>query len=179
MKIQVKDKYFEPFILHEAILETVEQLGAQISVDFEGKSPIFIPILNGAFMFASDLLKHISIPCEVSFIKIASYEGMESTGEVEEVLGLEADVQNRHLILVEDIVDTGLTISEVMKTLKQFNPASVSIAAFLVKPDSLKKELDIQYIGQKIPNDFIVGYGLDYLGYGRNFKDVYKLAEAQ
>jgi hypoxanthine phosphoribosyltransferase len=173
--IQVKDRQFELYISHETIAEKVALLGERISRDYVGKDPIFIPVLNGAFMFAADLLKHVNVDCEVSFIKVASYEGMESTGAVEEILGLEADIHDRHIILVEDIVDTGLTLHEIIKSIAVFQPASISVAAFFLKPASIVKELPLGYIGMEIPNDFIVGYGLDYMGYGRNLRDVYKV----
>jgi hypoxanthine phosphoribosyltransferase len=173
-EILVGDLSFTPFIRHKEIQTRIAELGLQINTDFEEKVPIFIPVLNGAFMFAADLLKQICIPCEVSFVKVTSYHGTNSSGEVEEILGLQADIKGRHVILVEDIVDTGLTMAQLIKTFLSYQPASLSVATLFVKPDSLKVELPLQYKGFEIENKFIVGYGLDYNGLGRNYPDVYQ-----
>lgn len=173
--IKVIDKFFEVLIPESRILEVVADLAKKINTDYEGKNPLLIPVLNGSFMFASDLIKQISIPCQITFIKVASYEATQSKGEVEEILGLEANVKDRHLVILEDIVDTGLTITEVIKNLKVFHPASVTIASLLVKPAALKHNLEVKYAGFEIENNFVLGYGLDYDGYGRNLRDVYEL----
>jgi hypoxanthine phosphoribosyltransferase len=174
---KVGDLNFVLFLGHDQILEKIQEIANQINTDFENDTPLFVPILNGAFMFAADLLKEVSISCEVSFVKVASYHGTESTGEIEEVLGLQADIRGRHIILVEDIVDTGLTMSQLMRTFEVYQPASISVATLFVKPDSLQVKLPLRYVGFEIPNKFIVGYGLDYNGLGRNCRDVFQKAD--
>lgn len=174
--IQVLDLKFHLFIEHSAIQERIREIGEEINRRFENKNPVFIPILNGAFMFAADLLKEICIPCELSFIKVASYHGATSSGDVKELLGLQTDIRGRHVVIIEDIIDSGLTMSKLLETIKAQNPESVSVATLFVKPDSLQVELDIDYTGFEIENKFIVGYGLDYNGQGRNFRDVYQLS---
>ena len=136
-----------------------------------------MPVLNGSFIFAADLLREIPIPCEVSFIKLASYQGTCSTGEIREVIGLMQDITGRHVIIVEDIIDSGLTMAHMIETLKQQNPASISVCSMLVKPDALKVKVPIDYCCMEIPNDFIVGFGLDYDGFGRNTRDIYTLCK--
>ena len=131
--------------------------------------------MNGSFIFAADLLREIDLPCEISFVRLASYEGMGSTGEIREIMGLSVDVTNRPVIIVEDIVDTGLTMAHMLETLKKHNPGSIDICTLLLKPGKLQVNLDIRYCAMQIPNDFIVGYGLDYDGFGRNTKDIYTL----
>ncbi len=175
--IKIGDLEFIPYLSHSQIKERIRGIAAQINIDFAGVQPIFVPILNGAFMFAADLMKEITIPCEVSFVKLASYHGIQSSGEIEEVLGLQADITGRHVILVEDIVDTGLTMTQLHKTFQQFRPAGISIATLFVKPESLKVPLQLDYTGFEIPNKFIVGYGLDYNGLGRNSRDIYQKAD--
>lgn len=175
-EIQVGDLSFVPYLSQSDIQARISELGAHISLDFEGKVPVFIPVLNGAFMFAADLLKKITVPCELSFVKVASYHGAQSSGEVDEILGLTVDIRDRHVILVEDIVDTGLTMDQILKNFKQFQPASLSVASLFVKPDALKVDVPIAYRGFDIENKFIVGYGLDYNGLGRNLPDVYQKA---
>lgn len=175
--IKVHDLSFSPFISREAIAKRVKELAARLDTDFEGKTPLFVPILNGAFMFAADLFKELQIPCEVSFVKVASYHGTESSGSVKEVIGLQSDIKGRHIVLVEDIVDTGLTMSQLLKRFQELEPASISIASLFLKPESLKVPIEIRYCGFEIENRFILGYGLDYQGQGRNFPDVYQLAK--
>lgn len=175
--VKIGNLEFVPFIDHSTILERIAVIGAQISHEFEGKDPLFVPILNGAFMFAADLMKEVSIPCEVSFVKVASYQNETSTGEVKEILGIQADIKGRHVILVEDIIDTGLTMSHLVRSLKEFEPASLTVATLFVKPESLVTPVAIGYSGFEIPNKFIVGYGLDYQGKGRNYRDVYQKAD--
>ena len=174
--IQVIDKFFEVLIPESQIQERVKQLGAQISQDYAGKSPLLIPVLNGSFMFASDLIKQININCQITFVKVASYEATESKGEVEEILGLEVDVKDRHLLIIEDIVDTGLTMKEILHNLRMFHPASIEVVSLLTKPEALKYPISIKYQGFELGNNFVLGYGLDYDGYGRNFTDIYQLA---
>ena len=175
--IQVKDKTFSLFIPEEKILREVKQVAMQINKDFEGKEPVVLAVLNGSFIFAADLLREVNVPCEISFVKLASYQGVNTTGEIREVIGLNVDLTGRPVIIVEDIVDTGLTMAHMLEELKKQNPTSIDICALLLKPGKLQVELDIKYCCLQIPNDFIVGYGLDYDGYGRNTRDIYSLIQ--
>lgn len=176
--IKVHDKTFDIYLPEAQIQEKVKALADQINKDYEGKKPLFIPILNGSFMFASDLFKYITIDAEISFIKLASYKGMKSTGNIITAIGLDQDLYGREIIILEDIVDTGKTLTEFLPQLKHQQPASLKIAALLHKPDALKYPLTIDYIGFTIPNKFVVGYGLDYDGLGRNLKEIYQVVEA-
>ena len=171
----IKDKSFDLFIKEESINKRVKELADQISSDYKDKDPIFIPILNGAFLFAAELIKEITIPCQLSFVKVSSYAGTESTGTIKQLYGLDENIKNRNLIIVDDIVDTGLTMQTVVEQIKKLNPASIEVMTFLLKRESIKKELEVKYVGFSIPNAFVVGYGLDYDGYGRNLKDIYQL----
>lgn len=171
--IQLGDKSFIPYIPEEKILKAVNHVATQINEDMKGKNPLFLVVLNGAFVFAADLLRGITTECQVSFVKLASYHGTTSTGKVKELVGMNEELAGRNIVVVEDIVDSGNTIEHILKDLKSKNPASVSVATFLFKPDVFKKDFKISYIGLEIPNDFIVGYGLDYNGMGRNLKDIY------
>ena len=155
------------------LAEAVDALAARLNHDYAGRRPLFVVVLTGAFMFASDLLKRITEPCEIVFIRVASYAGTGSTGVVQEVLGLREEVQGRHLIIVEDIVDTGTTMHFLLPKLLAQGPASVEIATLFFKPESLRHDLRLTYVAKQIPNDFVVGYGLDYDGLGRNLPDVY------
>ena len=175
--IQIKDKKFAVSISEQDILKEVVRVADEINRDLAGENPIFLSVLNGSFMFTSDLMKHITIPCEISFVKLASYQGVSSTGVIKEMIGLNEEVAGRTIVIVEDIVDTGLTMQRLLESLGTRNPKKIHIASLLVKPDKLKIDLDIEYIAMKIPNDFIVGYGLDYDGYGRNYKDIYTVVE--
>lgn len=174
-KLQVKDKTFAVSIPESELLKEVRRVAGEINRDFDGKEPIFMPVLNGAFMFAADLLKEITIPCEVSFIKLASYQGTQTTGTIREVIGLAKDITGRHVVIVEDIIDSGLTIARMIETLTAHNPASIAVCSCLVKPDALRVQVPIDYHCLDIPNDFILGYGLDYDGFGRNTRDIYTL----
>lgn len=171
--IQVKDKFFRPFLSAEDICKRVAEIGAQISHDLEGKNPLFLAILNGSYVFAADLLRYITTPCEISFIRVSSYSGMESTGKLTEVIGLKENIEGRTVVIVEDIIDSGFTMEGLVKSLKAKNPADLRICTLLTKPGNLKVDLDIPYCAYEIPNDFIVGYGLDYDGYGRNLPAIY------
>ena len=173
--LKVHDKQFKPYISAEQINEQVKRVAAEINKDYEGKKPLFIAILNGAFMFASDLFKEISIEAEICFIKLASYKGVTSTGQVVTAIGLDVDIVGREVIIIEDIIDTGKTLSHFLPQLKYHNPASLKIAALLHKPDALVYDIKINYLGFKVPNNFLVGYGLDYDGLGRNIKEIYQL----
>jgi hypoxanthine phosphoribosyltransferase len=174
--ITVKDKQFKPYIGSEIILKEVKRLANEISNDLANEFPLFLVILNGSFMFAADLLKEVTVPCEISFIKVASYHGTSSSGSVTELIGLTEDISGRTVVIVEDIVDTGVTLEKLMAVLKKKNTKKVKIAAALLKPEAYKKDIPVDYVGIKIPNDFVVGYGLDYDGQGRNLKDIYVLA---
>jgi hypoxanthine phosphoribosyltransferase len=174
-KVRVKDKEFETFIPASQIEGVVQQLAERINTDFKDKNPLFLAILNGSFVFAADLLRKISIPCNISFVKFASYSGTETTEKVKELIGLNEEINGRHIILIEDIVDTGNTIELILSDLSRMHPADVKIACFCHKPDAFRKSYKIDYIGMNIPNEFIVGYGLDYDGYGRNLPDIYKI----
>ena len=171
--IQIKDKKFSISIPEEQILKEVTRVAEAINRDLAGKNPLFLSVLNGSFMFTADLMKRITIPCEVSFVKLASYQGVASTGKVKEVIGINEDLTDRTVVIVEDIVDTGQTMQRLLETLGTRRPREIHIATLLLKPDKLKVDLDIEYVAMQIPNDFIVGYGLDYDGLGRNFKDIY------
>ena len=171
--IQIKDKEFALSIPEEEILKAVKEVGLAINRDLEGTNRLFICVLNGAFMFAGDLMKTINIPCEITFIKLSSYDGLYTSGTVKEIIGLNESVVGRNVVVVEDIVDTGITMERILSSLKAKGASDIHIATFLQKPDALQKDIKIDYVAMKIPNDFIVGYGLDYDGYGRNLKDIY------
>lgn len=175
MVIQVLDKKFQPYIKAEQIQEQVARLGAQINAEYAGKNPLFIAILNGSFMFASDLFKELTVDAEICFIKLASYKGTKSTGNVVTSIGLDESLKGRHVIIVEDIVDTGKTLYEFLPQLTNQQPASLKIAALLHKPEALNFPLTIDYLGFNVPNKFLLGYGLDYDGHGRNLKEIYQL----
>src|SRR5882757_6822530 len=177
MQIQVIDKQFEPYITAQQIHEQIAKLGVQLNEDYKDKRPLFIAILNGSFMFASDLFKELTIEAEICFIKLASYKGTKSTGNVITSIGLDEPLNGRHVVIVEDIVDTGKTLNEFLPQLINQQPASLKIAALLHKPDALKYPLTIDYLGFNVPNKFLLGYGLDYDGLGRNLKEIYRLVE--
>jgi hypoxanthine phosphoribosyltransferase len=173
--VQVKDKQFELFISEDKLQYEIKRIADSICNDYLGKSPLFLVILNGSFMFASDLLKNIQLPVEISFIKVSSYSGVASTECVKELIGLNEDIEGRDVIIVEDVVDTGLTMKDTLALINAKNPSSVSICTLLFKPNKLQVNLDVKYVAMEIPDDFIVGYGLDYDGYGRNLRDIYKI----
>ena len=173
--IQVNDKKFQPYLTVSQIDEQIKRLGAQINEDYRGKRPLFIAILNGSFMFASDLFKELTIDAEICFIKLASYKGTRSTGHVITSIGLDESLKDRHVIIVEDIVDTGKTLSEFMPQLADQHPDSLRIAALLHKPDALVHPLTLDYVGFNVPNKFLLGFGLDYDGLGRNLPEIYQL----
>ena len=175
--VQIKDKRFKTFISEDEIQQRVKAVSDRINHDMEGKKPLLLAVLNGSFVFAADLMRHITIPCEISFVKLASYEGTVSTGKVVEVMGLNEDITGRDVIIVEDIVDTGKTMERMLDTLGTRNPNSLHICTLLLKPEKLKIPLNIEYAAMEIPNDFIVGYGLDYDQEGRNLRDIYTLVE--
>ena len=173
--IKLHDLFFKPFILEEEIKARIQAIGKDISKKFEGKNPLFIAILNGAFVFAADLVRAAEIQSEIIFVRIASYHGTQSSDEVKTVFGLDKDIKDRHIIIVEDIVDSGQTMHYFFNDLKEKQPASITLATLLVKPDALQFPIKPDYIGFEIPTKFVVGYGLDYDGLGRNFKAIYQL----
>jgi hypoxanthine phosphoribosyltransferase len=176
--IKVHDKEFDIYLPEATLQAKVAEMAQHINRDYAGKKPLFIAILNGAFMFASDLFKHLTIDAEICFIKLVSYKGMRSTGHVTTAIGLDQDLYSRDVVIVEDIVDTGKTLGLFLPKLQHQHPASLKIAALLHKPEATKHPLDIAYTGFSIPNKFVVGYGLDYDGLGRNLKEIYQVVEA-
>jgi len=176
MKVQIDDKEFDLMLSYDQIKKRTRLLGIQLNLDYENRVPLFLGVLNGSFLFMADLIKEINLSCEIAFIKVSSYQGDSSTGIIREVIGLDIDLKDRDIIIVEDIVDTGLTLKHILETIKRHEPASINVCSLLFKPLALKTELDdITYIGFEIPNDFVVGYGLDYNGLGRNLKDIYRV----
>jgi hypoxanthine phosphoribosyltransferase len=173
--IKLHDKEFELYIPSYTIQNKVQVLAEKISEDMNSKTPLFIGVLNGAFLFCADLFKHITIKCEISFIKVSSYHGTNSEGKVKSLIGLNETVNDRDVIFVEDIIDSGITAQFLNAEINQFHPKSVTWASLLLKPESLIHPLKISYLGFEIPNDFIVGYGMDYNGLGRNLQDIYVL----
>lgn len=173
--IQLADKTFELSITSTEIQKAIWRIADQMDQDLKDKNPLMICILNGSFMFAADLMKKLTTPCQVSFVKVASYEGTQTTGTVKEIIGLSENIEGRTVVLLEDIVDTGVTIENIMKQITALKPRDVKVATLLFKPEACKRKLTLDYIGLSIPNDFIVGYGLDYNGYGRNLPDIYSV----
>ncbi len=175
--IQIKDKQFTLSIPESEIQKAVKLVGEAINRDLSDKNPLFICVLNGAFMFAGDLMKTVNVPCEITFIKLSSYDGLYSTGAVKEIIGLNESVVGRNVVVVEDIVDTGITMERILGSLRAKGASEIRVATFLQKPDALQRDITVDYVAMKIPNDFIVGYGLDYDGYGRNLKDIYTVIQ--
>ena len=173
--VKIKDKSFRVSIPEAEIKSRVKAVAEQINKDLEGKNPLFLCVLNGSFIFAADLSRDITIPSNISFVKLASYQGTISTGKVQEVIGLNEDISGRTVVIVEDIVDTGRTMRQMIESLGTRNPESVHICALFVKPDKLEEPIDVEYAAFSIPDDFIVGYGLDYDQDGRGLKDVYTI----
>jgi hypoxanthine phosphoribosyltransferase len=175
--IKINDRSFRVSITETEIKNRIKSLAAEISADMEGKNPLFLAVLNGAFIFAADLMREMTIPCEISFVKLASYQGTTSTGKIQEVFGINEDLTGRTVIIVEDIVESGQTMKNMIESLGTRNPASVQICTLFFKPDKLKEELTLDYVAFRIPDDFIVGYGLDYDQAGRGLKDVYSIID--
>jgi hypoxanthine phosphoribosyltransferase len=173
----VKDKLFRQYITHEQLRGRITELGRRLCQDYQGQRPLFVAVLNGAFMFAADLMREVDIVSEITFVKFTSYHNMLSSGTVDQIIGFESDLRDRHVVLVEDIVDTGITMTEILAEIRAYQPASVQIVALLTKPEALKREVHVKYVGFEIENKFVVGYGLDYDGYGRNLPDIYVLDE--
>ena len=175
-QVKIHDKTFELYIPYEKIRGVIEKMAEKMNTDFEGKNPLFVCILNGSFMFAAELFKRIDLlETEITFVKLASYKRDKTTGEVKQLIGLNEDIDGRTVVILEDIVDTGITIENILTQLRKMNPKEIKIATLLLKPDALQKEVQLDYIGLEIPNDFIVGYGLDYDGLGRNLIDIYSV----
>lgn len=173
--IQVNGKKFQPYLTAEEISKQIQRIGNELNKDYAGERPLFIAILNGSFMFASDLFKELTMEAEICFIKLASYKGTRSSGHVITSIGLDESLKDRHVVILEDIVDTGKTLSEFLPQLADQQPASLKIAALLHKPDALVHPLTIDYLGFSVPNKFLLGYGLDFDGLGRNLKEIYQL----
>ena len=176
-QITIKDKTFKTSIPEAEILKRIQVVADRINHDMKDKNPLLLAVLNGSFIFAADLMRMLTIPCEISFVKLASYQGTTSTGTIKEVLGINEDLTNRTVIIVEDIVETGLTMKRMIETLGTRNPESIHICSLLVKPERLQVPLDIDYAVMEIPNDFILVYGLDYDHQGRNLRDIYTIVE--
>ena len=173
--IQFKDIRLSCSISEAEIRAEVKRVADEINRDYAGQNPIFLAVLNGSFIFAADLLREVTLPCEISFVRLASYQGVSTTGEIREIMGLSTDITGRPVVIVEDIVDTELTMAHMLETLKPHNPSSIDICTLLLKPGKLQVDLDVRYCCKQIPDDFVVGYGLDYDGFGRNTKDIYTL----
>lgn len=172
--MNIKDLSFKKFISKTKVHQKVTQLAGQINEDYADKSPIFLPILNGSFMFASDLIKQIITPSKISFVKVSSYSGTTSSGQLKTLIGLEESLFNQHIIIIEDIVDTGLTLQKIVEELKGLGTKSVEVIALLRKQPAREKMVEVKYVGFEIENEFVVGYGLDYDGLGRNLEDIYQ-----
>ncbi|MDR2628258.1 MAG: hypoxanthine phosphoribosyltransferase [Dysgonamonadaceae bacterium] len=175
--VQIKDRQFVRFISEEKIVDAIRRIAAQMEADLKDLQPLFVCVLKGAFMFSSDLLKLLDFPCEITFVRLKSYEGTIAGSRVEEIQGLVEDVENRHVVILEDIIDTGRTVASLLVRMSALKPASVRVAALFFKPDAMVEDVRPDYAAIVIPNDFIVGYGLDYDGWGRNLKHVYRLKE--
>ncbi len=174
-KIQLQDKAFKIYLTENEINKRISELAEQINKTYQGKEIVFVGILNGCFMFASDLFKQLEIDCRISFLKLASYQGTQSTGKIRQLIGLNEDIKGKTVIILEDIIDTGITMEHIISQLKAHNPSEVKIATLLFKPDAFQKDFSIDYTGFDIPDKFIVGYGLDYNGLGRNLRHIYQI----
>jgi hypoxanthine phosphoribosyltransferase len=175
--IKVHDKYFKKSISFEEIDGTIQAIADRLNEDLRYKNPLFLSILNGAFMFSSELFKKLDFPCEISFVKLASYSGTSSTETVRQLIGFDEDIKGRTVVIIEDIVDTGLTMERILEQLRLMKAAEVKIATLLLKPEAFKGSYTVDYVGMEISNDFIVGFGLDYNKHGRNYKDIYKVVD--
>lgn len=179
-RVTLHDKTFERFIPYDKLSDSIDALAERLNEDYKDKeTPLFLGVLNGAFMFIAELLQKIDFTCEVSFVKLSSYYGTNSSGTVTELIGLKDNIEGRHVIIVEDIVDTGESIEHLIKSLVGHQPADMQVATMLFKPNSYRKHYDIKYRAMEIPNDFIVGFGLDYNSLGRNLRDIYKIVDEQ
>lgn len=173
--VKILDKEFEIFIPEQEIYNAIDTVAEKMNKELDGQKPLFVCVLNGSFMFAADLMKRITIPCEISFVRMSSYVGTNSTGDVKMIYGLEESIEGRTIVVVEDIVDTGNTIERMLKQLYALNPKEIKVSTLLFKPEALQHDVKLDYVALNIPSDFILGYGLDYDGYGRNLPDIYKI----
>jgi len=173
--LQINNQTFQIFIPESEILARIAQLAHVLQTDYQNTRPLFLAVLNGSFMFASDLLKCLQIECEIQFVKLSSYQGMQSTGKVSELIGLNQSIANRDIIILEDIIDSGLTMHELQQSVQKLQPKSIEVCALLLKPEALKVPLQIKYVGFEVGNEFLLGYGLDYDGLGRNLRHIFKL----
>jgi hypoxanthine phosphoribosyltransferase len=171
----VNNQVFQLFISESQILARVAQLAQMLQADYAHSKPVFVAVLNGSFMFASDLLKEINFDCEIQFVKVSSYQGTQSTGKIQEIIGLNQSIANRNVIVLEDIIDTGLTMQQLLISINNLHPSSVEVCSLLLKPDAIKVPLNIKYVGFEVGNEFLLGYGLDYDGLGRNLRHLFKL----
>ncbi len=175
-QVTIRDKTFKVSISSEQIQQRIAELAVKISADLNGKQPIFVSVLSGSFLFSADLMKGITIDCEITFVRVSSYAGgLQSTGHIKSLVGLSENIEGRSVVVLEDIVDSGDTVKYLLEELKKNNPAEIRVASLLYKPKALKHDIKIDYVGFEVPNDFLVGYGLDYDGLGRNLNDIYKI----
>lgn len=172
--VKIHDTWFEPYITHQQLRTRIQRMAADLERDFAASNPLFIAVLKGAVFFSTELLQHFESPCELDFIKVSSYQQMSSTGQVEESMGLSTSLSGRHVIILEDIVDTGLTLQTLLEQFQKHEPASLQIAAMTQKPEALQTSLSIPYLGFELPDEFVVGFGLDYDQQGRNLKGIFK-----
>jgi hypoxanthine phosphoribosyltransferase len=175
---KIHDKEFQLFISNSRISAAISEMAASMNRDLEGRDVIFMGILNGAFMFAAELIKQITPNCQITFLKLASYAGTSSTGAVKRLIGINEDIQHKTVVILEDIVDTGITLENIIKQLNGYEPGEIRVATLLYKPDAYLKDIPLDYVGLEIPNDFVVGYGLDYEGFGRNLTDIYRVIDS-
>lgn len=172
--VKIHDTWFEPYITQDQLTDRIKTIAKLINQDYAGSRPVFIGVLKGAVFFCTELVRQFNYECELDFVKVQSYEKMTSTGEVHELMGLSTDITGRHIVLLEDIVDSGLTLRSLVNSLEAFQPASIQIAAMTIKPDALQEKVDVPYLGFELPNEFVVGFGLDYDQLGRNLEAIYK-----
>ncbi|MBK6408477.1 MAG: hypoxanthine phosphoribosyltransferase [Flavobacteriales bacterium] len=174
-KVTLHDKQFEPFISATDLSAAMDAVAKKVAAEYADKVPLFVGVLNGGYFFASELLKRLPITCEITFVKVASYHGTVSSGTVSQLIGLNERIADRHVVVVEDIVDTGNTIAHIVEALREKNPASIAITSLLLKPDVYKKDIPINFVAMEIPNVFVVGSGLDHDGFGRNLPGIYRI----
>lgn len=176
-KVRILDKEFKLFISEKQIQEAVEEIACRMNKELKGQKVFLIGILNGCFMFAADLVKRLDLDCRITFLKLASYQGTSSTGKVKRLIGLNEDIKGQVVVVLEDIVDTGITLDFIQKQLRGYEPAEIKLATLLYKPDACRQDVSLDYVGIEIPDDFVVGYGLDYNGHGRNLRQIYTVIE--
>lgn len=176
-RVQLHDKTFVPFITETDLAAAIDDVAAKLQKQYAGKRPLFIGVLNGAYFFVAELLRRLDMECEITFVKVASYHGTRSTGTVDQLIGLNERIEGRHVVVVEDIVDSGLTVRHIMDVLSERHPASVAVATLLFKPDAYKQDIPIDHVAMRIPNAFVVGSGLDHDGLGRNLRGIYRIEE--